>query len=118
MISSGTSKGRVGEQLASKYLMCAGFKIIEKNFRSSFGELDIIAIKCGIIYFCEVKTRWGLRYGYPEESVNVKKLNKIRKTIDYYFYKNKIPDQKIKILVISQLIQNKKLIYQKLIGLN
>lgn len=118
MISSGTSKGRVGEQLASKYLSSAGFKIIDKNFHSSFGELDIIATKSSTIYFCEVKTRWGLRYGYPEESVNIKKLNKIKKTIDYYLYKNKILNQKIKIIVISQLIQKRKLIYQKIIELN
>lgn len=66
------------------YLSGKGYEIIERNFRSSFGEIDIIAIKDNKLIFIEVKTRWSLKFGKPEEAVNQSKLWKIAKTGEYY----------------------------------
>ncbi len=58
--------GRSGEEAASRYLRRKGYRILERNYRSPFGELDIIARKGGTLVFCEVKTRRG---GMLEEAL-------------------------------------------------
>ena len=108
-------KGKVGEYNAVVLLKSRGYKIIRTNFYSKFGEIDIIAEKNGHIYFCEVKTRWSIKYGLPEESVSKFKLNKIRKTIDFYMFSNRISNTKLHILVISQLLNYKNSMIQKII---
>lgn len=65
--------GKKGENLAARHLKNHGYKILEKNYRTPFCEVDIIA-KCGdVLCFCEVKTRTGDAYGAPSEAVNYAK---------------------------------------------
>ena len=61
--------GRTGERLAEKFLKKLGYKIVEKNFRTKFGELDIIAKDKKCIVFVEVKTRKDDSFGVPQEAV-------------------------------------------------
>jgi putative endonuclease len=49
--------GQLGEQLAAEHLVRRGFEIVERNYRTRWGELDIIAFDGRILAFCEVKTR-------------------------------------------------------------
>jgi putative endonuclease len=51
--------GRIGERLAAEHLVARGYQILERNFRTRFGELDLIARGEGCLVFCEVKTRVG-----------------------------------------------------------
>lgn len=87
---STTVSGRSGESTAVTFLKSFGYKIIDLNFRSKFGEIDIIAIdiKCDkgqdVLVFVEVKTRWSNYYGSPEEAVTPFKIRSIIKTADYY----------------------------------
>jgi putative endonuclease len=76
--------GLLGEQIASKFLENLGYKILEKNFHSKFGEIDIVALDKDILVFVEVKTRWSENFGLPEESITPWKIRKIIKTADYY----------------------------------
>jgi len=76
--------GLVGESLAVKFLHQKGYKIIEKNFRSKFGEIDIVAQDGDTLVFIEVKTRWTREYGPPEEAVTPRKIRSIVKTGQYY----------------------------------
>ncbi len=69
--------GAAGEQLAAEFLKEKGYRIRERNFRVSMGELDIIAEKDGRIIFVEVKTRRNLNCGTPAESVSYYKQKKI-----------------------------------------
>ncbi len=78
------SLGRFGEDEASDYLLNEGFEILKRNFRNRFGEVDIIARKGACVYFVEVKTRRTGSCGYPEESVNGLKKNKILRTALWY----------------------------------
>lgn len=63
------------------------YRIIEQNFNSSIGELDIIASTGKILVFIEVKTRTSDDYGSPSESINTGKILKIRKTASLYLAK-------------------------------
>lgn len=111
-----TSKaGRFGEDFACNLLLQKGYKIIDRNFRSRFGEIDIIASKEDYLIFIEVKTRWNLNYGYPEEAVNEKKLWKIRKTAEYYLMNHTNATNKIKIEIVSLLIENNTIVRSKII---
>ena len=77
--------GKNAEIFAAKFLSSKGYRIIDRNFRSKFGEIDIIAIKENYLVFVEVKARTNNLFGFPEESVTQSKLNKIIKTAEYYF---------------------------------
>ena len=82
--------GDVGETLAESILIEKGYEIVDKNFRSKYGEIDIVAKNDDKLVFVEVKTRWSKRYGKPEEAVTPRKLKRIKRTIDYYLLVNKV----------------------------
>jgi len=65
--------GRQGEQLAADFLRRAGLVILDRNWRCSQGEIDIVAADGGALVVCEVKTRSGIRFGTPLESVTRQK---------------------------------------------
>jgi len=66
--------GDHGERLAGKYLKRKGYKIVAKNYRTPFGEIDIVARDDASLVFVEVKTRSNTRHGYPEMNVHPAKL--------------------------------------------
>jgi putative endonuclease len=71
--------GRFGEQLAATYLCDKGLTILERNWRCSDGELDIVAREGEVLVFVEVKTRTSPAFGDPAEAVNRIKANRLRK---------------------------------------
>ena len=70
--------GDWGEALVEKYLSERGCRIVEREWRCRFGEIDLIAEQEGTLLFVEVKLRTNLRYGMPRESVTAKKQEKLR----------------------------------------
>ncbi len=70
--------GDWGEALAAEYLEARGCRIVEKEWRCRFGEIDLIAEKDGMLLFVEVKLRTNLQYGMPREYVTAKKQEKLR----------------------------------------
>ena len=95
------SIGRLGESLAKKYLLSLGYMIKDQNFRTSLGELDIVAEKEKKIYFCEVKTRIGDLHGKPYEAVTYRKLQHIQRVAQAYLLQNGIKTSKLSVQVIS-----------------
>jgi putative endonuclease len=79
------NKGFKYEKIAKKYLLDNNYKILEENFISKFGEIDIIAAKDGKLHFIEVKGRKNITHGYPREAVNFSKQKKLRSAAKYYF---------------------------------
>lgn len=70
--------GRRGEDAACRHLEDSGYTIVERNWRSRTGELDIIAAKGGTTVFVEVKSRSVTSFGEPEEAVTPVKVRRIR----------------------------------------
>ncbi|EKE14225.1 MAG: hypothetical protein ACD_12C00617G0001 [uncultured bacterium] len=102
--------GKRGEKLAAEYLKNKGLRIIEFNFKNSFGkqlgELDIIAKEKDCFVFVEVKTRFALNTTVvvPEENINRNKLHKLTKIINFYIKKNNLWDFPYRIDAISILV--------------
>ncbi len=82
------NSGKTGEAIAAKYLKKSGYKILERNYRKKYGEIDIIAQKGENIAFVEVKTRKSDLYGTPSEFVTAKKQAKIKKAAYTYIQEN------------------------------
>lgn len=78
--------GKTGENLAADYLRRHGYRIIEKNFKKHYGELDLVCLDPTgkILVFVEVKTRIGREFGLPEEAVTPRKLAQVRHTAIFY----------------------------------
>lgn len=76
--------GKLGEDNASDYLVKNGFKIIEKNYSTKFGEIDLIAVKNNILRFIEVKLKKGEDFGTPEEMIDKNKLFQVTRMSQFY----------------------------------
>ncbi|MBI4844602.1 MAG: YraN family protein [Nitrospirae bacterium] len=76
--------GEKGEGIAVKFLREKGYKVMEQNFKTPAGEIDIIAKDGETLVFVEVKTRESLIYGMPFEAVNRSKKHKIANTALLY----------------------------------
>lgn len=77
-------KGGTGERLAEKYLMRMGYRILERNWGTKWGEIDLICTKDNVLVFVEVKLKVGDRFGTPEEMVNKRKLGQIMRMAGVY----------------------------------
>lgn len=69
--------GRMGEELACRALRKKGYRIIERNFRCRFGEIDIVANKAGCLVFVEVRSKTGSAFGTPSESITAEKKQRL-----------------------------------------
>ncbi len=81
---AGISKGAAGEVLAARYLRDKGYDLLAANYRSRFGEIDIIAAKDAYIVFVEVKSRAQNSLYAPREAVTAAKQQRIIKTALLY----------------------------------
>ena len=71
------TRGELGETLAAGFLAARGYDIAARNFRTRYGELDLIARKDGFLVFVEVKLRAGTRFGEAREAVTAAKQRKL-----------------------------------------
>lgn len=71
--------GNKGETLAVEYLQMKGYKILQRNYRSKWGEIDIIAKADKVVVFVEVKTKSSDKFGEPWEMVNAWKVEQVQK---------------------------------------
>lgn len=93
--------GKKGEKIARQYLERKEYTIIETNFTSKQGEIDIIAQDKDELVFIEVKTRTNEIYGKPIEAVNVQKQKHIINTAKYYLYANHLENVFVRFDVIE-----------------
>lgn len=69
--------GKLGEEIAKEFLKNKGYKIIEQNYKTKYGEIDLVCRKGGELVITEVRTKTGEDFGTPEESLNKKKVKKV-----------------------------------------
>ena len=103
-----TEIGRFGEDAAAKHLKKIGFRILERNFRASHNEIDIIAENKNTVVFVEVKTRTpqrdGVVFGTPAEAVTYSKQRRTIAAARAYLYKSGV-DKQIRFDVIEVYLE-------------
>jgi putative endonuclease len=113
--------GKLGENIACKFLVKQGFEIKDRNYSQKWGEIDIIAEKNNKLYFIEVKSvvrdntkkvsRETIDSYKPEDNMHPWKMQRMAKTIQVYLMSNKIPedaDWQVDLLVVFLNLKTNK----------
>ena len=90
MSLTGKRTGKRGEELAAAYLAEAGYRIVERNYRCLFGEIDIVAWEGETLVFAEVKSRRSEAYGTPQLAVGHEKQKKISRIALHYLSEKRL----------------------------
>lgn len=85
--------GEIGENVACKFLEKRGYKIIDRNYRKKWGEIDIIAQKNNILHFVEVKSVSRVTEYNPEENVHPWKMKRLARATQTYLLENNVSDE-------------------------
>ncbi|MDP2789784.1 MAG: YraN family protein [bacterium] len=83
-------RGKRGEDFAASFLLKNGFRIVERNVRTPFGEIDLVCNDATTTVFVEVKYRASTAFGQPEEVVVGKKLMRMRHAAEWYVTQHKL----------------------------
>ncbi len=99
--------GKIGEQLATDYLLRNGFTVLERNFVYEKAEIDIIAEKDDFIIVVEVKTRNSAFFGDPQDFVTKGKIKLLVKAANEFLISNNI-EKEVRFDIIS-VLKNKQI---------
>ncbi len=97
----GKELGRSCEELACRFLKNQGYTIIETNFQTRLGEIDIVAQKDNYLVFIEVKARRSYNYGLPQEAVTTRKQQAIKKVAQTFIQKKGLEQKMLRFDVIA-----------------
>ncbi|HNV86420.1 MAG TPA: YraN family protein [Candidatus Omnitrophota bacterium] len=93
--------GARGEEFAAEYLRKLKYRILEKNYRCSLGEIDLVCRQGKRIVFVEVKTRTSSDFGMPEEAVTEAKKRKIFRLAEWYLAEKHLENREVSFEVLS-----------------
>jgi len=93
--------GDQGEDLAAAALKKQGYKILERNYVTPLGEIDLIARQGKTVVVVEVKTRKSTRFGSPQEAVSVTKQQRLRRLADYYLKDKRLAGMPVRFDVVA-----------------
>jgi len=97
------TKGRAGEEAAVRFLRRRGYRILERNYRTPFGELDIVALKGRDLAFCEVKSRTGGDLEEALGAVDERKRARMARAAGYYLFRQGLEGRRCRFDVIALL---------------
>jgi putative endonuclease len=93
--------GRKSEEMAAEFLRAKGYRIVERNYRTPRGELDLIALDGKTLVFVEVKARRGGMFGEPEWAVDQKKRLHLIKASLFYLTRKRIQNRACRFDVVA-----------------
>jgi len=93
--------GRMGEEIAKRYLHSKGYRILDTNYRSRSGEIDIICQNRDTVIFVEVKSRTSDTFGAPAEAVNTRKQERLHRLAQEYLINHKLESWPVRFDIIS-----------------
>ena len=96
--------GRYGEDVATRYVQDAGWRVLDRNWRGADGELDLVALDGTALVTVEVKTRRGVGYGHPAEAVTARKVARLRRLTAQWVAAHDVRPRSIRIDVIAVLV--------------
>lgn len=99
--------GSRGEGLARRYLSRKGFRILDRNWRTRLGEIDLVCRDRDTLVFVEVKARSGADFGRPYEAVGPVKQSRLRRLAEEYIGSHELADCPVRFDVLSVLMLKK-----------
>lgn len=96
-------KGNRGEDVALRYLLSRGFELVERNYRTRYGEVDLVLRQADTLVFVEVKWRSSIDYGSPVEAVDQRKQQAIRSMAEQYLAEKEPKYEEIRFDVVGIL---------------
>ncbi len=119
MTKSPLPLGTLAEDYACKQLQQKGYRLISRNYRCRYGEIDIIAVDKETLVFVEVKARSGFRYGTPLEAVSLKKIVKISQVGEHFAINSQqLLPQAHRIDVAAIMLVNNQLVMNLFVGVD
>lgn len=94
-------RGIEGEELAVRALKKKRYKIVERNFRTPAGEIDIVARDGKCLVFAEVRTRGSVEFGLPQETIGAAKRKRLCTAARWYLQKKRIGDDSCRFDVVA-----------------
>ncbi len=101
MVSSTILQGQKSESLAATYLIQQGYRILEKNYRCGFGEIDIIAEEGNFLCFIEVRSTRSNTFGEPIETIRFAKQTKLIRTARHYLMTHQCHERMMRFDVVG-----------------
>lgn len=96
--------GNHGEIIAARFLEAKGYKVLAHQFKTREGEIDLIVERDDEIVFVEVKTRKNFNFGFPEESINKSKLNRMVLAGQTYLEQKQTPSRQFRLDVVAVIL--------------
>ncbi len=109
MLSHCQKFGQRAEDAAVLFLEDKGYLILDRNYRTKFAEIDIIAKQGDFLVFIEVKARRNTKKGLPKEAVGFAKQKKISLAAGYYLRKKKLFNTRVRFDVVAILEENNEI---------
>jgi len=95
--------GRWGEQAAADYLAARGYELLDRNLRTPYGEIDLVARKDALIVFVEVKARTSTSLGPPEIAVGPRKQAHMQACAQHYAQQNLVDHWRIDVIAVEKI---------------
>ncbi len=101
MPSARSRLGTRGEDIAAAHLQAQGLRVVERNVRTRYGEVDIVAEDGDTLAFVEVRTRRSASFGTPEESITLRKRRRLAQLGEQYVHERGLVDQAWRVDVVA-----------------
>jgi putative endonuclease len=108
--------GRRGEDLAASHLRDKGWEILERNYRTRLGEVDLICQDGNTIVFVEVKTRASSGFARPDESVTHRKQAKLRRLVEEYLVSHRLESHDVRLDVLGVTLESRHPEFEHIVG--
>lgn len=105
LMGSHIKVGRIGEELACEEIKKRGYRILERNYRSKLGEIDLIAMDNDVLVFIEIKTRTS-SIDYAKEAVNKRKMQRLSRLALSYMKKKRYDNVRARFDVVAICMQD------------
>lgn len=101
------TRGKSGEDLAVKYLETHGYRVLDRNYTTEIGEVDIFVTDGKYLIAVEVKSRLSLEYGKPAEAIGYQKVKKISQVTSQYIKQFRLFDIPVRFDVVEVYLQDR-----------
>lgn len=103
--------GKIGEEIAVNIVKDMGYMVLDKNYRCSLGEIDIVAIDDDVLVFIEVKTRRH-SIAYAKESISKRKMRKLMSLASFYIKQKGYYNKKVRFDVLAIYLKDKDIQFE------